>query len=204
MASMGKSYFDGLAQRRQVLLWAVAARRQLDRWEPLVAEHLRAKIWHDKMPADRIWEGEAEHHFAIVAFDHLLEALKLWQVHVPIPEIVQQETAEVRDLITHWRDNMPVFRSRPRPRQPKYPTGRSFAARNGDRGPYCWWAWEGRRGAMLTPNVAAADARDAIRVVERAVLAADPDLARFVPPEAPSPWERDEEGLWWPKQAVSA
>lgn len=57
---------------------------------------------------------------------------------------------------------------------------------------------------MLTPNVAAADARDAIRAVERDVLAADPDLARFVPLEAPSPWERDEEGNWWPKQAVSA
>jgi hypothetical protein len=131
------------------------------------------------MPSERIWQGEAEHHFAVVAFDHMLEALNLWPVPVQIPKIVEQEEAEVRDLATHWKENMPVFNRRPRSLQPKYPSGKSFMARNPERGPYCWWAWSSWRGAMLTPNVAASDARDAIHTAEQAVLAADPDLARF-------------------------
>jgi hypothetical protein len=194
---MANPYFDELMQRRQVLLWAVTARRQLDRWEPLVVEHLQAGQARVAMPPDRMWQGEAEHHFAIVAFDHMLEALKLWPVPVQIPKIVEQEIAEVRELATHWKENMPVFNQRPRSLQPKYPTGRPFAARNPARGPYCWWAWSSRRGAMLTPNVAASDARDAIHTAEQAVLAADPDLAPYVPPKAPSPWIRDEAGNWW-------
>ncbi len=95
MAGMADPYFDHpLMQHRQVLLWAVATRRQLDRWEPLVVDHLRHAQTHTAMPAARMWQGEAEHHFAIVAFDHMLEALKLWPVPMHIPEVVEQEMAK--------------------------------------------------------------------------------------------------------------
>jgi len=156
------------------------------------------------MPAGRIWLGEAAHHFAVLAFDHMLEALKLWPVPVQIPKLVEEEMAEVRDLAAHWTDNMPVFNQHPRSLQPKRRTGKSFAARNPERDPYSWWVWHSRRGAMLTPNVAASVAREAIRTAEQPVLAADPDLARFVPPEAPSPWLRDEAGNWWAPRTSAA
>jgi hypothetical protein len=180
-------YFGGATvQRRQTLMWALAARTQLDRWEPLVFEYLQSN-GQGKMSSDRIWQGEVEHHFALVAFDHMLEALRIWEAPIRLPDLVVKETAEVRDLLTHWVDNMPVFNQRPRPRDPGYPTGKSFAARNPKNGPYCWWAWNYRHGAMLTPNVAASDAREAIHEVQLAVLLDDPDLARFVPPEVTTP-----------------
>ncbi len=172
-----------------MLLWALAAQRQLDRWESLVMEHVDGSMW-DNLPAipdHRIWQGEAEHHFAVIALDHMLEALKVWTVDVPLPSMVVQEVAEVRDLATHWKDNMPVFNARPRPREPKYSSGKSFATRNPVKGPYFWAAWSSKRGPMLTPNVSGADARQAVEQVRDAVLADDPGLARFVPPEADQP-----------------
>lgn len=199
---MVERYFASpLGQRRHVLLWAVAARRQLDRWEPLVARHLWST--YDRgtpMPPDQIWEGEAEHHFAVVAFDHMLEALKMWSMPVRIPSLVAQEVAEVRDLVTHWQDNMPVFNTRPRKQDPPRRSGKAFAARNPRKTPYDWFAWNARQGAMLTANVSASDARQAIEAVQDAVLAEDPDLARFIPPEVPSPWFVDEHQNWWPAQ----
>lgn len=199
---MADPYFaDPLGQRRQVLLWAVAARRQLDRWEPLVARYIWSR--YDRgtpMPSHQIWEGETEHHFTIVAFDHMLEALKLWSTPVAIPSIVKQEVAEVRDLVTHWQDNMPVFNTRLRKQEPPRRTGRTYAARNPDRTPYSWFSWSARRGPMLTTNVCAPDARKAIHAACDAVLSEDPGLSRFVPPEVPSPWLIDDHGNWWPSQ----
>ena len=170
-------------QRRQVLLWAIAAERQLDRWEALVMEHVAGRMNPNvpRISDARIWQGETEHHFAVVAMDHMLEALRVWTVDVPLPPLVVQEVAEVRDLATHWKDNMPVFNMSPRPREPKHSTGKSFAARNPARGPYFWTAWTSERGPMLTPNVSGADARRAVEQVRDAVLAVDPNLTRFVP-----------------------
>ena len=140
-------------------------------------EHLHGRCrGGPKITSERMWQGEAEHHFAVIAFDHMLEALKLWPNGVKLPRIVTDEVAEVRDPATHWVENMPIFNSRPRPREPKFQTGKSFAARNRKGGPYCWWRWASDKGAMLTPNVAASDARDAIRAVQDAVLADDPEL----------------------------
>lgn len=200
---MAFEYFgDGLGQRRQVLLWAVAARRQMDRWEPLVARHLWSTYDQgEPMPPDQIWMGEVEHHFAVVAFDHMLEALKIWPTPVEIPYLIAREVAEVRDLLEHWQDNMPVFNVRPRRQDAPRRSGKSFAARNPKMTPYDWFAWNSRRGAKLTANVSAPEARDAIRAVEAAVLAEDADLARFIPPDAPSPWFVSESGDWWPAQA---
>ena len=197
---MPDRYFDEpVMQRRQVLLWAVAARRQLDRWEPLVIEHLN-RLYKDRpsITPERIWQGEAEHHFAIVAFDHMLEALKLWPNSVVMPPVVRDEMAEVRDLATHWIDNMPIFNSRPRPREPTHNTGKAFAARNPKQSPFNWWSWNSGRGALLTPHVSASDAREAIRAVQEAVLAEDPELAPYVPPKVPPAWLPDADGNWWP------
>ena len=154
------------------------------------------------MPDELIWQGETEHHFAVVAFDHMLEALKLSPDQVPIPTLVEEEVAEVRDLVTHWRDNMPVFNTHPQSQAPPRKTGRSYATRNPGKTPYSWFSWTSRRGAMLTTNVSATDARAAIRTVQDAVLAEDAYLARFVPSEVESPWFVDEQGSWWPAQSA--
>lgn len=191
-------YFEG-TQPRQILFWAVAARRQMDRWEPLVVEHLSGTYPdRPKMAGERIWLGELEHHFSVVALDHMLDALKLWPNKVRLPDLLSSEVAEVRDLSTHWIENMPIFNTRPRPREPKFKTGRSYAARNPTRTPYDWFAWDATRGALLTPNVAAEEARAATQRAVDAVLLEEPQLARFVPPVEPSPWERDDAGRWWP------
>ncbi len=95
---------------------------------------------------------------------------------------------------------MPLFLVTPRPRKPRYRSGRAFAERNPDRGPYDWLAWDSKAGAKLLPNVSAPAIREVLDAVEAEVLAADPALARFVPPREPSPWHY-EGGEWWPRRA---
>ena len=53
-------------------------------------------------------------------------------------------------------------------------------------------------GAELLPNVAAPVVHELLDAVETEVLASDPELSRFVPHRAPSPWLYDD-GQWWPK-----
>jgi hypothetical protein len=198
---MADSYWGDLGTRRQVLLWAMAARRQLDRWEPLVAR----KVWGHypeatPAPPSLHWEGESEHCFAIVAMDHMLEAVNLWGAPVPLSDVLRLEIPEVRDLLLHWKDNMPVFRQRPRPHEPARSTGKRFAARNPNIHPYDPLAWSSRMGARLTWNVSGSDARAAIAAVQGAVLGEAPDLALYLVEEAPSPWHIDEHGNYWPLQ----
>jgi len=71
---MSDDYFDELMVNRERLLWAVATRRQLERWEPYVA----AAVRDDGLSDDRdIWAAAIEHHFALVAAHHLFQALDL-------------------------------------------------------------------------------------------------------------------------------
>jgi hypothetical protein len=112
------------------------------------------------------------------------------------------ELREGRDLVEHWPDNMPVFNvhvhGKPRSRAPR-PSGRSFAERNPRDTPYDG-GWSSKYGAELLPNVPAQALHELLDAVEAEVLASDPDLARFVPPRAPSPWAYDPEWGWWPKR----
>ncbi|MGA8247373.1 MAG: hypothetical protein WB797_10740 [Nocardioides sp.] len=200
---MADPYFDDVGARRQAMLWACAAWRQLDRWEPLVARAVWGTYAQGTPPPGSIWwEGESERHFAIVAMDHMLEALNMWSTPVKgIPAIVRDEVQEVRDLVTHWKDNMPVFNVRPRTQSPPRSTGQRFAARNPNVTPFDPLAWNSRRGAMLTKNVSAPEARAAIKAVLDAAVAEAPELVPYLPPEAPSPWFVDEHGNCWPLQA---
>jgi hypothetical protein len=62
---------------RQRLLWAVATRRQLERWEAVLAPCVRGAMV-DREPAGvDVWSAAIEHHFALVAARHLLRALEL-------------------------------------------------------------------------------------------------------------------------------
>jgi hypothetical protein len=195
---VSNDYFDALMVNRQRLLWAIATRRQLERWEPLVAAAVRRSFERRQLDDADIWLAEIEHHFALVAARNLFHALDLPPAaSVPVDPTLRSELTEGRDLHEHWRENLPVFNVTPRVAQPRYPSGKTFAARNPDRGPYSWLAWAGQTGARLLPNVSAPALHQLLDAVEAEVLSKDAALSRFVPPREPSPWLH-QDGEWWP------
>lgn len=124
---------------RQRLLWTIATRRQLERWEPIVAAGVLGSFAKRVLDGADVWSAEIEHHFALIAARNLLHALELPPAtSVPIDPTLRAELIEGRDLHEHWRENLPLFNVNPRPADPSHRSGRDFAARNPDRGPY-WW-----------------------------------------------------------------
>jgi hypothetical protein len=196
--SPADDYFDLQMVNRSRLLWAVATRRQLERWEPYVAAHTYARYGRRRVRDADIWLAQIEHHFALIAARNLIRVLELEPVSsVPLDPVVRAELIEGRDLHEHWIENLPVFNIKPSPRDPPRRSGKDFAARNPGRGPYWWLGWNNKKGAMLMPNVPAPVLHDLIDGVEAEVLATGESLARFIPPRAASPWTR-ERGEWWP------
>jgi len=202
---MGKSfavtgeYFDPTMVNRQRLLWAIATRRQLERWEPLVAAAVRGQMGGSVTDDADIWLTETEHHFALVAARNLFRALDLPPpASISIDATLRAELIEGRDLLEHWRENQPVLNVSPRRAQPPYPSGKSFAARNPKRGPYSWLSWNLKSGALLLPNVPASALHRLLDQVQADVLEKDESFRAFVPPRAPSPW-LEQDGEWWPR-----
>src|SRR5829696_7954983 len=99
---------------RQRLVWTVATRRQLERWERIVAD-IVLEGFADRQPdgAD-VWSAEIERHFILVAARNLLWALDLKPKSNAITPTVRDELREARDLHEHWNENMPVFNVKPR------------------------------------------------------------------------------------------
>jgi hypothetical protein len=195
------SYFDEPMQNRQRLLWTIATRRQLERWEPFVAAEVLSGFDGRELDSADIWTAATEHHFALVAGGNLLRALNLPPaMKVAADPTLLSELKEGRDLLEHWDDNMPFFNVLPRVDEPRFSTGKRFAERNPRAGPYEWLDWSNTTGARLLPNVSAPAMHRLLDAVEDHVLAADADLSRFVPPRAPSPWVH-EDGQWWPKRS---
>jgi hypothetical protein len=199
---MTSEYFGELMVNRQRLLWAVATRRQLERWERIVARIVLGGFAGDKPGALDVCSAEIERHFALVAAGHLLVALDLDPPsNIARGSTLRHELREGRHLHEHWLDNMPVFNVRPSTAQPPRKSGRDFAARNPDRSPYGQFDWNNKIGARLLPNVSAVALHGLLDEVESEVLADDATLAEYVPPRAPSPWLH-ENGEWWPNADV--
>jgi hypothetical protein len=191
-------YFDALMLNRQRLLWALATRRQLERWEPYVAASLDASLRHREIPDPDVWAAANEHHFALIAARNLIHALDLPpDANHLVGRDLREALIAGRDLHEHWVENMPIFNATPRPAEPRYPSGKRFAARNPRDSAYYWLSWSSDKGPELLPDVAAAAVHDLLDRVERHVLASNDSLRRFIPPRAPSPWARDG-GIWWP------
>lgn len=191
-------YWQESGVNRARLLWTVAARRQLELWEPLVARHLRDRLAKRTPNETDIWLAQIEHHFALIAAGNLLQALALpLATSVSVDQILRAELKEGRDLHEHWPENMPVFNVTPRVAEPERYSGKRFAARNPDRSPYWWLRWSAKVGALLLPHVSASAVHELLDAVEVEVLASDPNLSRFIPPRAPSPWIRADDE-WWP------
>ena len=123
-------YFDERMANRQRLLWAVATRRQLERWEPLVAASVRAHLRRGPAFEDAaIWHAAIEHHFVLVAARHLVEALELDPpTSVTLDPTIRDELVDGRTLLEHWVEGMPVFNMRPRTTVPR--RSQRFADRN--------------------------------------------------------------------------
>ena len=97
---MADNYFDQTMVNRQRLLWAVATRRQLERWEPLVASVVRV----DSLVPDcvTVWSAATEHHFALIAARNLIRAAELPQpMAVSVDDTLRAELIEGRDLHEH-------------------------------------------------------------------------------------------------------
>src|SRR5206468_12653296 len=116
--------------------WAFATRRQLERWEPIVAAFVREGLAGRQLEGAAVWSAAIEHHFALVAARNLLRALELPPASgVSVDPTMRAELTEGRDLHEHWPENMPVFNVTPRVAQPQYRSGKDFAARNPAEGP---------------------------------------------------------------------
>jgi hypothetical protein len=70
-------YYSDLMVNRQRLLWTIATRQQLERWEPFVADAVRRGFESRELDATDIWQAEIEHHFTLVAARNLFHALDL-------------------------------------------------------------------------------------------------------------------------------
>jgi hypothetical protein len=200
-----EGYWDSPSVNRELLIWAFATRRQLERWEPLVADSLRAEF---KYPGTspftdwQIWETAIEHHFLLVAARNLIRAIELPGAGVTIDPTLRAELIEGRDLHEHWVENAPIFNVHPR-REPKYRSGKDFAERNPQPSnyPYWWLGWNSRDGPRVLPNVPAHAIHKLVDRVGAVVTSRDPTLERFVPQRAPSPWAGEAAGddRWWPR-----
>lgn len=92
-------YWDAIGINRQLLLWAVATRRQLNRWERLVAAYVKSRIANAEPYADAsVWEAQTEHHFCLIAVRHLLTAIELDGSRIPVEAALRAELIEGRDL----------------------------------------------------------------------------------------------------------
>jgi hypothetical protein len=181
---------------RQVLLWAGAVRQLLASWEPMVAKFLQIGLdkqmtpppltWTTMAPGE-MWLGETQRHQLLIAANNLLKAIKLMDHPPKVDLAVSKELTEVRDLNEHWVENMPIFNVRPRPRDPGYPSGKEFAKRYARHDPYCWWAWDGERGPLVSPNVSATQMHELVDAAVAAVVADRPDLVGSIEEAAPRP-----------------
>lgn len=201
----------------EVVVWAGATRRQLERWEPLVAwdwlVRNQGNMVHPpdppiEMSLTNVFRAQTEHHFLLIAAGQLVKALRMLDPPPVLDSTVADELTEARDLNEHWENNQPVFNVAAvqpdgppkRIREPSYRSGKRFAERNESAGPYCWWAWNGRDGPLITPNVPATAIHDLVATALDLVTIANVEV--FIPPAADRPWHMPlEQGAigWTPK-----
>jgi hypothetical protein len=175
-------YFDDLALDRQRLLWAVATRRQLERWEAIVATIIDAHLYRRPPTGQDFWSAEIERHFALIAARHFLRAVELPPpMRISVDPVLRAEVIEGRDLNEHWAENMPIFNVTPRPATPSRRSGKDFAERNPRRGPYSQSNWNLKTGALLLPNVSAPALHELLDEAEAEVLESTPSLSEYVP-----------------------
>lgn len=201
-------YFNN-SNERPVTFWASAVRSQLGRWDPLVAKHTKMVLERNLasppavptvMEPDEYWRGEMERHFLLIAIGHLLQAIDLMDNPPRVEPIVRSEVKEARDLNEHWVENMPVFMVTPRQRGPGYRSGKDFANRNPQAGPYNWWSWNGQDGPMVTPHVSEVQVRSLVDAALAATSGGPNDMTAYIVEAPPMRWiePKSADDWWWP------
>lgn len=195
---------DGVMIHREVLIWVVGARRQLDRWEVLLAKHTSLGLLQKESPQRLYWDLDIEHHLALVACGQLHNALAQAEGKIdPMADPLAQELTMLRHLHEHRDENLPRFANASDPTL-DHKTAQAFAQRHPRRSPFGFWSWESARGPMLGPDLPSSEVRAELDRIERDVLVRDPALAEYLPAErAPSPWFGDDaprpQDRWWPR-----
>jgi hypothetical protein len=120
------------------------------------------------------------------------------QVTAPDPDLAGR-IANLRNLLEHWDEQMPVFFS-PLAPGPLKRSAVPFAAQNPGRTPYETIQWGPASGPMLGPNISAAALHDYLNQIEADVVAADASFSDYIASRPPSPWITDTTTgeKWWP------
>jgi hypothetical protein len=198
---MRNRYFEEPMLSRQRLLWALATRRQLERWELYVARDI-ASVFQDRPSLEDadLWASQSEHHLLVIAARNRIGALDLPpKSAIEIDVDLRDDIVQGRGALEHWKENMPAFNVRAHRggAEPKHRSSRAFAERNPREAPFEWLDWTASTGPRVMPHAPASDLHALVDAVEAEALSVRPELARFIPPRAPSPWRRDDDG-WWP------
>lgn len=187
-----------------MLLWVIGARREIERWEYLAAQVLREDL--DKIgtiDGPRYWLSHLNHHLAVVATHHAIEAAKLDpDFHARMDAADSRLIRDVRDLHEHWVENKPIFFGRIG--QPAFPSGRHFRELEPVRPPYAPMSWANKTGLKIAGDVTVHRVHVFLDSAELYVLERHPEFAGFVPNRRPSPWMYVEDfgGEWWPRPAA--
>ena len=192
---------DDTMQNRQMMLWILATRRQVRRWEIKLALNVKASLANERPDRREIWAAQIEWHLALVAANNLIRAIDNADGRFSeMPSGLARDVRNLRDLQEHWDEQWPAFYDRTAP-GPLARSGKEFASRNPGASPYSFLRWSSRSGPELGPGLGVADVCSYLDLVEAEVLADSPDLQTFVGDLDPSPWVGDENppDPWWPR-----
>lgn len=191
--------FARSVRQEQVLLWAIAARRELHHWDRDVAAAASLRLHRKPEPRNLTWMAEIDRHFALVALANLVRALRCADVDVVMDdEDLPERLTDLRNVNEHWDDYMPNFSAGRKIRGPQ-PSGKRFAEKYPGASPYQAWSLDTDQGAMLGPATPVALVLAFVERVEAAVLAQRPDLAEVRPEPEENPWLGEDAGDWLPR-----
>jgi hypothetical protein len=185
---------------RQLLFWEIVTRRQLEHWEHSVAEIVRLGLQSTSLPGSLVWLAEADRHLVFVAARNLLRAAQLEQEAL-FDQGIAENITNVRDLLEHGEQNMPVFNVSPQRGIPPRQSGRNFSAQHPGKSPFSSFAWNSDDGPVLAPELPAWLIHESLNRIEALVIRRSPQLEQYVPERAASPWFGKDFGKdrWWPK-----
>ena len=188
---------------RDVLLWCVGTRRQLDRWERLLAEVLHLDLNEQAKPDRLWWELQIERHFLLVAADNLRRALDRAGPACSLDSSLAEDLRLLRNLHEHWDQQQDVF-SDPANPGPLKMSAVDFVRRHPGKSPYGFFNWSSKVGPQVGPGVLASALRTTLDHVESESVVHTPDLTRFLSNHPPSPWYGNEapDDPWWPKPPI--